>query len=173
MLVAVYDSEWFRLCQLFGSWSWARLVRAQLDPYRFCGQFAVGQKIKQMGNLFSCAQHQKANAVIVGTRGSSHAGKIGAVIKVDSVKDSVNPLSMLSTTSLDNQNQETNLNWTEYNRTKNRHNKWKPPHLLEGTKRSCLTFTTSEASLSLSMASTSFTLKLKWCLWKKRLCDVS
>ena len=49
--------------------------------------------------MFACAQHTKANAVVVGTHGSSRAGESGAVIKVDSV----NPLSTLSTTSLDNQ----------------------------------------------------------------------
>ena len=52
-----------------------------------------------MGEMFACAQHTKANAVVVGTHGSSRAGESGAVIKVDSV----NPLSTLSTTSLDNQ----------------------------------------------------------------------
>ena len=52
-----------------------------------------------MGKMFACAQHTKANAVVVGTHGSSRAGESGAVIKVDSV----NPLSTLSTTSLDNQ----------------------------------------------------------------------
>ena len=56
-----------------------------------------------MGKMFACAQHTKANAVVVGTHGSSRAGESGAVIKVDSVKVSVNPLSTLSTTSLDNQ----------------------------------------------------------------------
>ena len=52
-----------------------------------------------MGKMFACVRHRKANAVVVGTHGSSRAGEIGAVIKVDSV----NPLSTLSTTSLDNQ----------------------------------------------------------------------
>ena len=56
-----------------------------------------------MGKMFACAQHTKANAVVVGTHGSSRAGESGAVIKVDPVKVSVNPLSTLSTTSLDNQ----------------------------------------------------------------------
>ena len=55
-----------------------------------------------MGKMFAFAQHTKANAVVVGTHGSSRAGESGAV-KVDSVKVSVNPLSTLSTTSLDNQ----------------------------------------------------------------------
>ena len=59
--------------------------------------------MKQMGKMFACAQHTKANAVVVGTHGSSRAGESGAVIKVDAVKVLVNPLSTLSTTSLDNQ----------------------------------------------------------------------
>ena len=69
--------------------------------------------MKQMGKMFACAQHTKANAVVVGTHGSSRAGESGAVIKVDSVnlKVSVNPLSTLSTTSLDNQKPQNKLEW--------------------------------------------------------------
>ena len=47
MLVAINDFEGFWVGQLFGGRSWARLVRADLYPQWFCGQFAVGQQIKQ------------------------------------------------------------------------------------------------------------------------------
>ena len=58
--------------------------------------------------MFACAHNRKTKSVIVGTHGSSRTAEIGAVTRVASV----NPLSMLSTTSMDNQKPTNKLELT-------------------------------------------------------------